>query len=92
MAVSASKRMQRAHASPILACRTCILHTVGSHPTGCVEGAELLLRAGSSVASPCDGCPPLVMAVCIATLQHRQVAAVQLARLLLDAGADPYQR
>jgi hypothetical protein len=52
----------------------------------------LLIKAGSSVKAACDGCPPLVMAVCIALHVSKQQAAVAIVRQLLDAGADPYTR
>ena len=59
---------------------------------GSPECVGLLIKAGSSVKAACDGCPPLVMAVCIALHVSKQQAAVAIVRQLLDAGADPYTR
>ncbi len=44
------------------------------------------------MATACDGCPPLIMAVCIAALAEKRAAALALVQLLLQAGADVLQR
>lgn len=56
------------------------------HP-GHVACAELLLEAGADANDPCDGCPPLHMAVCTAQLPGRAEAAHLLVQRLLEAGA-----
>ncbi|WIA10571.1 hypothetical protein OEZ85_010758 [Tetradesmus obliquus] len=59
---------------------------------GHVECAQLLVQAQASVSVDCDGCPPLHMATCTGALPGREDAALQLAKLLLEAGADSIQR
>lgn len=61
-------------------------------PAGHVECAQLLVQAQASVSVDCDGCPPLHMATCTGALPGREDAALQLAKLLLEAGADSIQR
>jgi len=68
------------------------------HPTphhanaGHVECLKLLIHAKARIATACDGCPPLIMAVCWAALAARKAVAVEMVQLLLDAGADVMQR
>lgn len=44
------------------------------------------------MSADCDGCPCLHMATCIGALPEREAAALQLVKLLLEAGADSIQR
>lgn len=59
---------------------------------GHVDCARCLVEGGADVAAECDGCPPLILAVCTAALPGRQAAALALVQLLQQAGADPMQR
>lgn len=59
---------------------------------GHVECARVLIGAKAKLATACDGCPPLVMAVCTAAVAGRAGAALELVKLLLEAGADVLQR
>ncbi|GBG00204.1 hypothetical protein Rsub_12985 [Raphidocelis subcapitata] len=59
---------------------------------GHVECARALIAAKARLATACDGCPPLVMAVCTAAVEGRRAAALELVQLLLGAGADVLQR
>lgn len=59
---------------------------------GSAACVRLLLRAGCSTSAGCDGCPPLIMAVCTATHAHKAAAALQIVEVLLQSGADPFCR
>ncbi|KAF6259471.1 Arginase/deacetylase [Scenedesmus sp. NREL 46B-D3] len=59
---------------------------------GRVECAQLLVQAQASVCVDCDGCPCLHMATCTGALPEREAAALQLVKMLLEAGADSIQR
>lgn len=61
---------------------------VHGHPK-CVE---LLIQAKSKLSVACDGCPPVIMAVCTAAVAERRGAALEMVKLLLDGGADILQR
>ncbi|KIY91408.1 hypothetical protein MNEG_16556 [Monoraphidium neglectum] len=56
------------------------------------ECVEVLLQAKVRTATACDGCPPLIMAVCGAAVPARRGAALRIVELLLAAGADVLQR
>jgi hypothetical protein len=53
---------------------------------------RLLIAAKARLATACDGCPPLIMAACTAAVAERRGAAVEMIKMLLDAGADVMQR
>ena len=54
---------------------------------GNLQALKMLLDAGARVTSKCDGCPPLHMAVCVATHPHHAAFGVEAVRLLIDHGA-----
>mmetsp|Transcript_500 Transcript_500/g.1334 ORF Transcript_500/g.1334 Transcript_500/m.1334 type:complete len:917 (-) Transcript_500:2486-5236(-) len=51
---------------------------------GCTQ---LLLAAGAKASTRCDGHPVLCLAACVGLLPERKDAAVQILKLLVDAGA-----
>jgi hypothetical protein len=50
------------------------------------------LKAGANIRAECDGCPPLIMAICLSAMVASRTTALKLAQLLLSAGADVYSR
>jgi hypothetical protein len=60
-----------------------------------VDVVKVLLEANAPVTGDgthCDGCPLLHMAACAAALPAQRQAAADIFRLLLEAGADPFDR
>ena len=59
---------------------------------GHLKCVEVLVKGGAPLGLKCDGCPPLVMAVCTAQMQGREDCAASMTSLLLREGADPLIR
>lgn len=59
---------------------------------GHVECIKVLLAAHARVSQPCEGSPPLHIATCAAGHLQLHAASVTAAGLLLQHGADPYNR
>ncbi|GFH24526.1 ANK_REP_REGION domain-containing protein, partial [Haematococcus lacustris] len=58
--------------------------------TGQVQCVEVLLRAGASPDSRCDGTPALSLAVCHGLHPGKGQAALRMVELLLQHGAQPF--
>lgn len=59
---------------------------------GQLEAARALLEHGASLELGCEGSPPLHVAVCVAAHGAMQEFALAAMALLLQFGADPYER
>lgn len=64
----------------------------GPPGAGQLEAARVLLEKGASLELGCEGSPPLHVAVCVAAHGARRPFALAAAELLLQYGADPYDR
>lgn len=69
-----------AHRSPVFA------------SAGQLEAARALLECGASSSVPCEGSPPLHVAVCVSAHPDKRAFAEAAVALLLQHGADPYER
>ena len=59
---------------------------------GQLESVRALVECGASLEVACEGSPPLHIAVCVAALPARRGFAADALALLLEHGADPYER
>ena len=59
---------------------------------GHLECARLLLAAGASLRSQCEGSPPLHLAACTGALPQRRQFAADAVQLLLSYGAEAHSR
>lgn len=66
------------------------LHVALLH--GQLGAARVLLEKGASLEVSCEGSPPLHVAVCVGAHGGRRGFAAAAAQLLLQFGADPYER
>ncbi|KAL4431738.1 hypothetical protein ABPG77_002954 [Micractinium sp. CCAP 211/92] len=66
------------------------LHVALLH--GQLEAARALLECGASSTVPCEGSPPLHVAVCVSAHPDKRAFAEAAVALLLQHGADPYER
>ena len=77
---------------------TASLLLIATHSPCCVpsagqlEAARALLEKGASTEKACEGSPPLHVAVAVASLPARRPFAQAAVELLLQFGADPYER
>lgn len=53
---------------------------------------DILLKAGARIHVTADGSSPLHMAVCVGLHASKAEAAATIVELLLNAGADPFDR
>jgi hypothetical protein len=59
---------------------------------GQAGAARALLERGASLQPPLEGSPPLHVAVCVAAHGSKRGVALEAIRLLLEFGADPFER
>jgi hypothetical protein len=64
------------------------LWELSGHP----DAAQALIELGANLRLPCEGSPPLHLAVCSAAHSHQQDRAHQTLTILLDRGAQVAQR
>lgn len=67
-------------------------HAPLSAAAGQLEAARALLECGASSGVPCEGSPPLHVAVCVAAHPAKRAFSEAAVALLLQHGADPYER
>ncbi|KAK9813955.1 hypothetical protein WJX73_006715 [Symbiochloris irregularis] len=69
-------------------CRPLNLALIGGH----VDCVNMLLAAGANAQLTCEGSPPLHIATCLSGYSQHAAAALKVAKLLLECGADPFAR